>query len=71
MSEPTENMPVLLPDETTISSGHLRGIQVGYYALCALERVYRDGDAVNNEYSNQSYLLRLIINSMKPAIDEI
>jgi len=74
--EPTLQIPGTYDSrtETYIKREHLVGVERAYFALCGLEYIFRnappgrDFDG-NKNYHNTSFLLRLIIEKMKPAMD--
>ena len=80
LEEDTQEKPTLrIPGtydsqtETYIKREHLVDVERAYFALCGLEYIFRNApagrDFDGDFYGNFSFLLRLIIEKMKPAMD--
>ena len=64
----------LKEDEVVINWEHLRDIEKAYFSLCGLEYIFRNAPPGSNfdgnkNYHSFSFLLRLITEKMKPAMD--
>jgi len=56
-------------DETTISREHLSDIQTAYYALCGFKHVCFNSN--NEEFDQIGWIIKTIVDKMKPAIESI